>query len=240
MNAHDTTPPPDATGIDRREFLRLSSAVAAAGALASTACQVPPEAAIPFHDMPENLVDGMGRARYFHTVLDGSPVLVRTREGRPILVTGAGNDPSGRGLTVRHHAALMDLYDPDRARGPLSVRRKRAMAVPSNWTAVSGEVVTKLKAAGSKAVLLTGPVQSPALASVIAALTAQTGMRHVVWTPIAADGAATAWLQAFGGRGSTRPISSWASAPSSWIAPTTASNVTSPRGARRIRPAASA
>ena len=205
MSAHETTPPPDATGIDRREFLRLSSAVAAAGALASTACQVPPEAAIPFHDMPENLVDGMGRARYFHTVLDGSPVLVRTREGRPILVTGAGNDPSSRGLTVRHHAALMDLYDPDRARGPVSVRRNSEMAVPSNWTAVSGEVVTKLRAAGSKAVLLTGPVQSPALASVIGALTAQTGLRHVVWSPIAADGAATAWLQAFGHTNVARP-----------------------------------
>ena len=49
--------------------------------------------------MPENLVDGLGRARYFHTVLDGSPVLVRTREGRPILVTPSPNDPSGRGLT---------------------------------------------------------------------------------------------------------------------------------------------
>lgn len=166
MSAHETPTPTEATGIDRREFLRLSSAVAAAGALASTACQVPPEATIPFHDMPESLVDGMGRARYFHTVLDGSPVLVRTREGRPILVTGAGNDPSGRGLTVRHHAALMDLYDPDRARGPLSVRRQREMAVPSNWTVVSAEVVAKLKSAGPKAVLLTGPVQSPALAAI--------------------------------------------------------------------------
>ncbi len=204
MSAHET-PTPEATGIDRREFLRLSSAVAAAGALASTACQVPPEATIPFHDMPESLVDGMGRARYFHTVLDGSPVLVRTREGRPILVTGAVNDPSGRGLTVRHHAALMDLYDPDRARGPLSVRRKSEMAVPSNWTVVSAEVVAKLKTAGPKAVLLTGPVQSPALAAVIGALTAQTGLRHVVWSPLASDGAAAAWTQAFGHANLARP-----------------------------------
>ena len=80
MSAHDTTPPPDATGIDRREFLRLSSAVAAAGALASTACQVPPEAAIPFHDMPENLVDGMGKARYFHTVIEGTPAYIASKK----------------------------------------------------------------------------------------------------------------------------------------------------------------
>ena len=66
--------------------------------------------------MPESLVDGLGPARFFHTVIHGSPVLVKTREGRPILVTPSPDHASGRGLCVRHHAALMDLYDPDRAR----------------------------------------------------------------------------------------------------------------------------
>jgi len=205
MSAHETMTPPDATGIDRREFLRLSSAVAAAGALASTACQVPPEQSVPFHDMPETLVDGMGRARYFHTVLDGVPVRVRTREGRPILVTPPATDASGRGLTVRHQAALMDLYDPDRARSPLSVRRARDTAVPLTWNAVSADVVARLKAAGGKAVLLTGPIQSPALSAIIGALTAQTGLRHVAWAPLADDAAATAWTAAFGHAALARP-----------------------------------
>ena len=79
----------------------------------------------------------------------------------PILVTPPANDPSGRGLAVRHQAALMDLYDPDRARGPLSVRRKPDAAVASNWNAIGAEVVAKLKAAGAKAVLLTGSGQQP-------------------------------------------------------------------------------
>ena len=119
---------------------------------------------MPFHDMPESLVDGMGRARFFHTVLHGSPVLVRTREGRPILVTPSATDVSGRGLSARHHAALMDLYDPDRARGPVSVRRGTGVTVASTWAAVSADVVAKLKAAGSQAVLLTGPVATVGLA----------------------------------------------------------------------------
>jgi molybdopterin-containing oxidoreductase family iron-sulfur binding subunit len=135
--------------LDRRDFLRLSGVLAAAGALGSAACSPPQEATIPFHDMPESLVDGMGRARYFHTVIDGSPVLVRTREGRPILVTpSAPADASGRGLTARHHAALMDLYDPDRARGPLSVRRGKGALVASSWPAIGADVVSRLKAAG--------------------------------------------------------------------------------------------
>ncbi|MFN7917320.1 MAG: 4Fe-4S dicluster domain-containing protein [Vicinamibacterales bacterium] len=205
MNEHDFIAPPEEVRIERREFLRLSTAAAAAAALASTACEVPAENSVPFHDMPENLVDGMGKARYFHTVLDGTPVLVRTREGRPILIAPRASETSGRGITMRQQAGLMDLYDPDRATSPVSIRRKPDTATPIAWNSVSAEIVQRLKQAGPKVVLLTGPVQSPAVASAIAALREKTGMRHVAWTPIAADAAATAWEQAFGFPGMARP-----------------------------------
>ena len=205
MDSNETSTAPELSAVDRREFLRLSGTLAAAGALASAGCQPPQEATIPFHDMPESLVDGMGWARFFHTVLGGSPVLVRTREGRPILVAPSPTDASGRGLTVRHHAALMDLYDPDRARGPVSVRRGKGAPVASSWSAIGAEAVAKLKAAGPKAVLLTGPVASPAVAAAIAAIAAQTGLRHVAWTPIESDAAALAHAQAFGDARVPRP-----------------------------------
>ena len=205
MNPNETSAQPDTTGMDRREFLRLGGTLAAAGALASAGCQVPQEATIPFHDMPENLVDGIGPARLFHTVIDGSPVLVKTREGRPILVTPSPNDASGRGVTVRHQAALMDLYDPDRARGPLSVRRGHGAPVASGWAALSPDVVSRLKAAGTKAVLLTGPVGSPALTAAIAAITARTGARHVAWSPLESDAATVARKHAFGDGRAARP-----------------------------------
>ena len=44
----------------------------------------------------------------------------------------------------------MDLYDPDRARGPLSVRRGKGATVASSWTAIGADVVARLKAAGSE------------------------------------------------------------------------------------------
>lgn len=204
MNANETTARQDDPGPDRREFLRLTG-IAAAGALANAGCQPAQEATIPFHDMPESLVDGMGRARFFHTVLHGSPVLVRTREGRPILVAPSPTDSSGRGLSVRHHAALMDLYDPDRARGPLSVRRSGGPQITSNWAAVSADVLSRLKAAGPRAVLLTGPVDSPTLASAIAAVSASSGLRHVAWSPLECDAAAIACTQAFGSARLARP-----------------------------------
>ena len=182
----------------RRDFLRVSGTMAAAGALASAGCQPPQEATVPFHDMPETLVDGVGRARFYATVLDGSPVLVRTREGRPILVAPSPSDPSGRGTTLRHHAAILDLYDPDRAQGPLSVRRGHGAVVASSWESVAAAVVPRLTADREKTVLLTGPVTSPSLRAAIGELAAQTGLRHVAWAPIEATAAARAWQAAFG------------------------------------------
>ncbi len=205
MRPNESSTLPEASGPSRREFLRVSGTLAAASALVSTGCQPPQEATVPFHDMPESLVDGQGRARFFATVLDGSPVLVRTREGRPILVTPNPKDASGRGLSLRHHAALMDLYDPDRAQKPLSVRRGKGALVDSSWPVISAEAVSRLKKDKDQAVLLTGPVNSPSLAAAIAELKAQLGVRHVVYTPLEAGAAGVAWKKAFGEGQKPRP-----------------------------------
>jgi len=198
MKPDTSRAPYDGAHPSRRDFLRVSGTMAAASALASAGCQPPQEATVPFHDMPETLVDGVGRARFYTTVLDGTPVLVRTREGRPILVTPFPKDASGRGTTLRHHAAILDLYDPDRAPGPLSVRRGKGAVVASSWASIGAEVVPRLRADRDKAVLLTGPVTSPSLRAAIAELAAQTGLRHVAWAPLEADAAARAWKAAFG------------------------------------------
>ncbi|MFH1570696.1 MAG: twin-arginine translocation signal domain-containing protein, partial [Gemmatimonadota bacterium] len=191
--------------INRREFLRVGGALAAGTALAGTACKPPMEATVPFHDMPENLAAGLGKARFYTTVLDGTPVLVRTREGRPLLVIPNPGDPSGRGLTVREPAALMDLYDPDRAVGPVSLRRSRGAPVPATWEVIGAEVVRRLRARQGEAVLLTGPGAGPALQAAIAELTATLGLRHVVYAPIQGDAAAAAWRAAYGTAATPRP-----------------------------------
>jgi molybdopterin-containing oxidoreductase family iron-sulfur binding subunit len=198
MRPNENGKRPPRGGHSRREFLRASGTMAAASALAGAGCAPPQETTVPFHDMPESLVDGVGRARFYATVLDGSPVLVRTREGRPILVAPNPKDASGRGTSLRHHAALMDLYDPDRAQGPLSVRRGRGAAVASSWAAVGAEVVRRLEADRGKVVLLTGQVTSPSLQAAIAELAAQASLRHVAYAPIESSAASRAWTRAFG------------------------------------------
>ncbi|MEW6756166.1 MAG: twin-arginine translocation signal domain-containing protein, partial [Candidatus Latescibacterota bacterium] len=164
--------------ISRRQFLRVGGSLAAGTALGGAGCRPPMEATVPFHDMPENLAAGLGRARFYTTVLDGVPVLVRTREGRPLLVVPNPTHPSARIPGLREQAALLDLYDADRATGPLSVRRSRGAPVAASWSTVSAEVVRCLQAGPGGVVLLTGPRPGPSLRAAIAELAAATGLRH--------------------------------------------------------------
>ncbi len=191
--------------MNRREFLRVGGALAAGTALAGAACKPPVETTVPFQDMPENLAAGVGKARFYCTVLNGTPVLVRTREGRPLLVTPNPADPSRRSLTLRDQASLMDLYDPDRATGPLSVRRGRGAPVAADWAAIGAEVTRRLGQRAGDVVLLTGPLASLSVDAAVGELAAATRLRHVRYTPIQPTASAIAWRRAFGPSAAPRP-----------------------------------
>ena len=119
MNPNDTSARPDVSSPDRREFLRLSGLVAA-GALASAGCQPAQEATIPFHDMPESLVDGMGRARFFHTVI--------ARVAGPRAHARGPADPRGA-EPHRHERPRPERAPPRRAHGSLRSRPRARPAV---------------------------------------------------------------------------------------------------------------
>ena len=197
MKPNETSAQPDTPGMDRREFLRLSGTLAAAGALASAGCQVPQEATIPFHDMPENLVDGIGRARFFHTVIDGSPVLVKTREGRPIHVAGNNEHGGVKGKTSpRAMADVLRLYDPDRLRAPRFQGRGITWAEADTQL---GSALRRAKADGRNVLLLTGAVASPSRKALIADLTAALPtLKHLAWDAAAGEAADAGARDAFG------------------------------------------
>jgi len=187
--------------MDRRDFLRVGGTVAATSAM--VACQAPAETSVPFHQRPEGLRTH-GKTKTYATVIDGAPVLVRTREGRPVLIAPNPDNPSGRGLTVRSHAALLDLYDPDRASGPLSVRRGQGAVAESDWSVIDAEITRRLNGEDTVA-LLTGPITGPASLALIAELEHRYGVRHVTWSPIVNDAPVHAWRAAFGGGLPPRP-----------------------------------
>src|SRR5215204_1145789 len=102
----------------RRQFLKLMSAsLALAGVSACT--RQPEEKIIPYVRQPEELVPG--RPLFFATAVPfngvAAPVLVESHEGHPTKVEGNPQHPASLGATDTFtQAAILNLYDPDRAK----------------------------------------------------------------------------------------------------------------------------
>jgi molybdopterin-containing oxidoreductase family iron-sulfur binding subunit len=122
------------TGFSRRQFLQLMAASMLLGA-GVTGCRRWPERQIaPFTARPDGQVPGADE--YYATVmeLDGvaKPLLVKTRDGRPIKIEGNPLHPASQGAAdLLAQASVLGLYDPFRSRGV--VRRDGGKLVPSSW-----------------------------------------------------------------------------------------------------------
>lgn len=107
-------------GWARREFLKL---MGASVALTSFGCvRRPATKIVPYVNRPKEIVEGIANY-YASSFVDGSEtfgVVVTTREGRPIHVTGNALHPvNSGGMSARAHAHVLSLYDPARITGPL-------------------------------------------------------------------------------------------------------------------------
>ena len=154
----------------RRNFLKLMGAsLALAGVGACT--RQPPEKIVPYVQQPEEIVPG--RPLFFATAIpmDGvaQPVLVESHMGRPTKVEGNPDHPASLGATdVFAQAAVLNLYDPDRAqtstlRGEVRPWGEFLSAVQ---TALSGQQGTR----GAGLRFLTEPITSPSLAEMMAGI----------------------------------------------------------------------
>ncbi|MFT6962461.1 MAG: molybdopterin-containing oxidoreductase family iron-sulfur binding subunit [Flammeovirgaceae bacterium] len=99
-------------GTNRRDFLKLMGFSVAAVSLA--ACETPVKKAIPYLNKPEEIDPGIPNY-YASTYAMGSdycPVVVKTREGRPIHIEGNSYSKFSNGVTSpRAVASIMSLYD---------------------------------------------------------------------------------------------------------------------------------
>jgi MoCo/4Fe-4S cofactor protein with predicted Tat translocation signal len=104
--------------VARRTFLKLMGA--SLGLAGVTACTSQPvESIVPYVRQPEEIVPG--KPLYFATAMTlggiGTGLLVESHEGRPTKIEGNPDHPDSLGATdVFAQAAVLDLYDPDRAR----------------------------------------------------------------------------------------------------------------------------
>ena len=151
----------------RRDFLKLMSAsLALAGVGACT--KQPPESIVPYVRQPEELIPG--RPLFFASAILMSgvalPVLVESHMGRPTKVEGNPEHPASLGATdVFTQAAVLDLYDPDRAQ---TISYRGDVQTWSGFlTAISNALNAQRARQGAGLRFLTPPITSPSLAEMM-------------------------------------------------------------------------
>jgi Fe-S-cluster-containing dehydrogenase component/anaerobic selenocysteine-containing dehydrogenase len=191
--------PPEGPLTDRRTLLQLVAASLTLGALSG--CSEPAVAPLLSEPVGDWRKDADAPLTYATTLdLDGygRGVLVKTQDGRPIKIEGNPRHPASLGATdVFAQADVLSLYDPDRSRIAAGDGSERSL---DEALSVLGEHGEALKGAGGEGLaLLTGPISSPSLRRLIAAVLRQfPGARWHQFAAIANDSARAAAIAAFG------------------------------------------
>ena len=144
---------------NRRDFLKYLGFGVGAAAIAS--CEAPVRRAIPYVTKPDTIVPGV--ASYYATTYVGGgeavPILVKTREGRPIKIEGNPMSKLTRGGTnARAQASVLSLYDVNRLKGPAMLGE--ADAKEMTWADLDAAITGKLSA-GSNVRIICNTVMSP-------------------------------------------------------------------------------
>jgi MoCo/4Fe-4S cofactor protein with predicted Tat translocation signal len=185
--------------VARRTFLKLMGAsIALAGATACT--RQPPEKIVPYVRQPEELVPG--RPLFYATAMPlggvATGLLVESHEGRPTKIEGNPLHPGSLGATdVFAQAAILGLYDPDRAQTLTNVGDIRP------WSGYLGAISAALAAQrplrGAGIRILTESTSSPTLAAQIRDLLERfPSAKWHQWDPASRDNARAGAKLAFG------------------------------------------
>ena len=154
--------PEGAAGLDRREFVRLMGAATALAGLGGAGCRKPEAHLIPYTQNVEWVIPG--KALLYATAMpwrEGAvPLVVTTYEGRPTKLDGNPLHPNSHGTSdAWTQASILDLYDPDRSRVPLTHGRR---IPPEQLAAALGQLKSDLAAAqGAGHGFLVGRCSSP-------------------------------------------------------------------------------
>ena len=171
---------------NRRDFLKfLGFSVSAATVAAS--CDIPVKKAIPFVTKPDEIVPGVA-TYYASTFVNGGdycPVLVKTREGRPIKIEGNTLSSITKGGTsARAQASVLSLYDTNRYQSPM--KNNGGSWEKTSWAELDKEVMGKLSN-GTNRVLsstLISPTSKRALAEL---MTAYPGTEVIFYDPVSSS-----------------------------------------------------
>jgi len=186
--------------VRRRTFLKMmGAALALAGVNGCT--RQPIEQIVPYVRQPEEIVPG--EPLYFATAMPlggyGTPILVKSREGRPIKADGNPQHPAsgGGGSSVWVQACLLDLYNPERARSVTHFGESSSFGL---FASALNDLLQAQRGRGGRGIrILTGSVTSPSLAAqLLAVLKAFPEARWHQWEPINLDNSNEGARLAFG------------------------------------------
>src|SRR5687768_383330 len=165
--------------VERRSFIKLMGASLALAGLTGCVFQ-PPEKIVPYVTQPEDHVPG--KPLFFATAAPmcgvGTPILVRSNEGRPTKIEGNPDhpnnkpgdfppndplrDPRGSSATdIFTQAAILDLYDPDRSQ---TITHREDIRTWTNFVGTMREALDEQRSKqGAGLRFLTETIISPSL-----------------------------------------------------------------------------
>ncbi len=189
----------NATSTSRRDFLKFVGFSVTAATLA--ACEAPVMKSIPYVVKPEEITPGVANyyASAYYDGFDFAPILVKTREGRPIHIEGNKMcDLTKGGVNTRVNSSLLSLYDLARVRNP------RINGEDAKWSKVDKTVKDSL-AAAKNVRILTNSIISPSTRAAIGAFESKLGseespvnFKHVTYDEYSAAGIIGANKNSFG------------------------------------------
>lgn len=183
----------------RRDFLKWCG-ISFVSATVLSACENPVKKAIPYLNQPEQVTPGKA-SYYASTFLRGNewcPVLVKSRDGRPIKIEGNTLSPITKGGTsARIQASVLSLYDTG-ARYKQAMRNGEGIA----WEEADAGIRIKLEeiaASGGRMALVTPTLLSPSTRALIDEFkAAYPGLEVVAWDAVSYAGIRNAHEQLFG------------------------------------------
>ena len=148
---------------NRRDFLKILGFGIGAATIAS--CDIPVKKAIPYVVKPEEIVPGVA-TYYASTYMVGGdycPIVVKTREGRPIKIEGNKlSKITMGGTSARVQAEVLNLYNNNRLKEPKV--KKGDKFEKAEWKDFDNELMGKI---GANVRIVTNTILSPTRKQVI-------------------------------------------------------------------------
>jgi MoCo/4Fe-4S cofactor protein with predicted Tat translocation signal len=183
----------------RRDFLKLMSASMALAGLAGCV-KLPLEPIVPYVRQPDEMV--LGKPLFFASAMPfgayATPVLVESHEGRPTKIEGNPDHPASLGGSdVFAQASILDMYDPDRSQ---TITYRGEMTTWSGFAAaLKGPLNSQKAINGSGLRILSGPISSPTMASLMDVVqAAYPDSKWVQYAPVNRDNVRAGSQLAFG------------------------------------------